>query len=117
MEYEVEREPGQWHIQEKGQTSRGTTVTDSWLASLGFSAPNRGNIQAIVDAVYAMKGGVTLDKYAASHMPKDIPFTPGSKHYPSHPLKGRVARNPPGLGNAQRKRSRMQVPERMMIRG
>ncbi len=102
MDYEVDREPGQWHIREKGQITRGLTVTDGWLQSMGFGAPSRLNIQAIVNAVYASQGGVTLDEYAANRMPKDIEFTAGFKSYPDHRLRGRVPHNPPNLGRAVR---------------
>ncbi len=85
MEYEVEREPGQWHIREKGQLTRGTTVTDSWLQSMGFGRPSRQNIDAIVRATYASAAGMTLDKYA---LPKDTGFKPGFASYPSLPERG-----------------------------
>ncbi len=81
MEYDVEREYGQWHIREKGQTTRGTTVMDSWLQQMGFGKPTRLNIDAIVQATMAAAGGMVLDTYAASRMPKDIAFTPSSTSY------------------------------------
>lgn len=68
MNYEVEREHGQWHIREEGQVSRGTTVTDSWLERMEFGRPTRTNIDAIVAATQASVGGVTLDPYAARHI-------------------------------------------------
>ena len=94
MEYEVTREEGQWHIQEKGQLSRGITVTDGWLSMMSFGPPSRLNIQAIVNAIYAAQGGVVLDQYAATHMPKDIEFVGGFKSYPQHATRGRLPRNP-----------------------
>ena len=94
MEYQVEREPGQWHIREKGQLSRGTTVTDAWLDTMGFGRPSRLNIQAIVDAVYASQGGVTLDTYAAGRLPKDLAFIPGFKSYRHLAGRGQIPRNP-----------------------
>lgn len=103
MDYEVEREPGQWHIREKGQLTRGTTVTDAWLQSMGFGRPSRQNIQHIVNAVYASQGGVTLDEYAARRMPRDIEFVAGFKSYPGHESRGRLPRNP-----------RMHIPDRIL---
>lgn len=82
MEYEVTRELGQWHIQEKGQTSRGTTVTDGWLEQMGFGRLSRLNIDAVVQATMASVGGVVLDHHASTRMPKDLAFTAGFKSYP-----------------------------------
>jgi hypothetical protein len=110
MDYEVEREPAQWHIREKGQASRGITVTDGWLQSMGFGRPSRLNIQAIVNAVYASQGGVTLDEYAANRIPKDIDITPGFKSYPDHRLRGRVPHNPANPGKVVR------APNGLLIR-
>ena len=91
MEYEVTREQGQWHIQEKGQATRGTTVTDVWLQQMGFGRLTRLNIDAVVQAAAASAVGQILDPYAASRMPKDIPFKAGFKSYPSS--SGRLPRN------------------------
>lgn len=103
MEYDVEREHGQWHIREKGQTTRGTTVTDTWLEQAGFGSLSRQNIDAVVQAATASAFGAVLDPYAARHMPKDIAFTPGFKSYPSQG-RGRLPRNRP------------RIPERMMFK-
>lgn len=81
MEYEVEREQGQWHIREKGQLTRGTTVTDSWLEQMGFGRLTRLNIDAVVQAAAASAVGQVLDPYAAARRPKDIPFKAGFKSY------------------------------------
>ena len=83
MEYDVEREQGQWHIREQGQATRGTTVTDAWLERMGFSQLSRTNIDAVIRATMAAGAGQVLDPYAASHMPKDIAFTPSSRSYRS----------------------------------
>ena len=61
MNFDVEREYGQWHLREEGQMSRGTTVTDSWLKRMGFGRPTRANIDAIVAATQASAGGMVLD--------------------------------------------------------
>ena len=82
MEYEVEREHAQWHVREKGQTTRGTTVTDAWLAQMGFGTLTRLNIDSVVKATMAAAGGQALDPYAARRMPKDMNFTPSSRSYP-----------------------------------
>ncbi len=65
MEYDVEREQGQWHIREKGQVSRGTTVTDGWLDQMGFGRLSRLNIDAVVQAVTMSAFGTVLDTHAA----------------------------------------------------
>lgn len=83
MEYEVEREYGQWHIREKGQTTRGTTVMDSWLEQMKFGPLTRLNIDAVIQATMAAAGGMTLDKPASRRMPKDLAFTPSSRSYRS----------------------------------
>ena len=83
MEYDVEREQGQWHIREKGQASRGTTVTDAWLEQMRFGQLSRTNIDAVIKAAMEAGAGQILDPYAASHMPKDIAFTPNSRSYRS----------------------------------
>ena len=100
MEYEVEREQGQWHIREKGQLSRGTTVTDTWLRQMGFGALTRLNIDAVVSATVAGAAGGTLDP-AARRLPKDIDLKAGFKSYPS--------REP-------RPRNQPRIPERMLFR-
>ncbi len=82
MEYDVERERGQWHIREKGQVGRGTTVTDEWLEQMGFVGLTRVNIDAVVKATMAAVGGIVLDTYASRRMPKDIAFKARSKSYP-----------------------------------
>lgn len=81
MEYEVDREYGQWHIREKGQTTRGTTVMDSWLEQMGFGPLTRLNIDAVVHATMAAAGGMVLDVPASRRMPRDIAFTPSSTSY------------------------------------
>jgi hypothetical protein len=81
MEYEVEREYGQWHIREKGQLTRGTTVTDTWLEQMGFGRLTRLNIDQVVTAAAASAAGYVLDPYAASRRPRDIPFKAGFKSY------------------------------------
>lgn len=103
MEYEVTREEGQWHIQERGQLTRGTTVTDGWLHQMGFGTLTRLNIDAVVSATMAGAAGVTLDPHAARRMPKDIAFKAGFKSYPS-------------AGRGTRPRNRPRIPERMMFR-
>ena len=77
------REHGQWHVQEKGQATRGTTVTDVWLEQMRFGQLSRTNIDAVIQAPRAAGAGQVLDPYAASHMPKDIAFTSGSRSYRS----------------------------------
>ncbi len=72
MEYEVEREHGQYHIRERGQVSRGTTVTDGWLEQMGFGRLTRLNIDAVIQATMASAFGQVLDPYAASRIPRDI---------------------------------------------
>ncbi len=93
MEYDVEREQGQWHIREKGQVSRGTTVTDAWLEQMGFGKLTRSNIDSVIQATMAAAAGEVLDKPASRRLPKDIAFTPASTSYP-----------------------RPRIPERMMFR-
>jgi hypothetical protein len=93
MEYEVEREPGQWHIRERGQVTRGTTVTDGWLRQMGFGALSRSNVDEVVRATMAVGSGQVLDSYAASRMPRDIAFRAGFKSYPSKG-RGMLPRNP-----------------------
>lgn len=85
MDYDVERELGQWHIREKGQATRGTTVTDAWLDQMGFGRLTRLNIDAVVQATMAAGAGQVIHPYSASHMPKDIAFTPGFTSYPVKP--------------------------------
>lgn len=104
MEYEVEREPGQFHIREKGQLTRGTTVTDVWLEQMGFGRLTRLNIDAVVQAAAASAFGVILDPDAARRLPKDIPFTAGFKSFPHSPTRGRLPRNP----------ERMHIPDRIL---
>ena len=113
MEYEVEREQDQWHIREKGQLSRGTTVTDVWLRQMGFGTLTRTNIDEVIRAATASAFGEVLDPYAASHMPPDIAFTPGFKSYPSKG-RGTLPRNPPQQARPSRPRPR--IPQRMMFR-
>lgn len=72
MEYNVEREQGQYHIRERGQVSRGTTVTDGWMEQMGFGRLTRLNIDAVIQAVTMSAFGTVLDPYAASRMPRDI---------------------------------------------
>ncbi len=83
MEYEVEREHSQWHIREKGQMSRGTTVTDSWLEQMGFGRLTRLNIDEVVRATMAGAAGGVLDSSAARTLPREIAFTPGFSSYPA----------------------------------
>lgn len=64
MNYDVEREYGQWHIRDEGQTTRGTTVTDSWLKQMKFGPLTRINIDDVLNAIHASAGGVTLDESA-----------------------------------------------------
>lgn len=85
MEYDVEREHGQWHIREKGQVSRGTTVTDDWLEQMGFGRLTRLNIDDVVRATMVGAAGGVLDSPAARSMPRDIAFTPGLQSFPSRP--------------------------------
>lgn len=103
MEYEVEREHGQWHIREKGQLTRGTTVTDPWLQQMGFGTLTRLNVDAVVKATMAGAGGQILDSHAARRMPKDIAFTPGFKSYPSE-------------GRGMKPRNRPRIPERILFK-
>ena len=93
MDYEVTREQGQWHLQERGQTTRGTTVTDAWLEQMGFGRLAKHNIDAVVRAAAAAYRGEVLDPAVARRMPKDISFTAGFKSYP-----------------------RARIPERMLFR-
>jgi len=95
MEYEVEREYGQYHVREKGQLTRGTTLTDAWLQQMGFWPLSRLNIDAAINATMASVGGAILDKTR----PKDYAFRAGFKSYPT--------RGP---------KQRMRIPERMLIR-
>ena len=105
MEYEVEREEElkRWHVREKGQTTRGTTVTDAWLDQMGFGRLTRLNIDAVVNATMASAGGIVLDTHAARHMPKDIAFRPSFRSYPSE-------------GRGTKPRNRPHVPDRMLFR-
>ena len=82
MEYEVEREYGQWHVRERGQVDRGTTVTDAWLEQMGFGTLTRSNIDDVIHATMAAAGGLVLDPYAASRRPKDMNIIPSSRSYP-----------------------------------
>ena len=89
VEYEVTREYGQWHVQEKGQASRGTTVTDAWLDQMGFGMLTRSNIDEVIRTTMAAAGGEVLDRPASRRIPKDVAFTPGSRSYrprPTHPV-------------------------------
>lgn len=117
MEFDVEREEGQYHVREKGQVSRGTTLTDVWLQQMGFWPLSRLNIEhAVMAAAYAMSGGV-LDTHAARRVPKDMDFTPSFNSYASTPSRGRLPRNPEGIANTQRKKpERPRIPDRMMFR-
>ena len=99
MEYEVEREHGQYHVRERGQTTRGTTLTDGWLKQMGFWPLSRLNIDHAIKATIAAHGGQILDPHAARRMPRDIAFTPGFKSYPTR-------------GN----RPRPRIPERVMFK-
>lgn len=81
MEYEVEREDNQYHIRAKGQVERGTTLTDIWLKERGFWPLSRLNIDAAINATYAMVGGISIDRYAETHVPKDIELVPSSRSY------------------------------------
>lgn len=126
MEYEVEREYGQYHVRAAGQTTRGTTLTDGWLKQMGFWPLSRLNIQAAIDATYAMAGGTVLDPYAATHMPKDIERRPGFKSYPQHVTKGYLPRNNARVvtANAEHQRERtkqmrqrMHIPDRLLFKG
>lgn len=94
MEYEVEREHGQYHVRERGQLTRGTTLTDGWLKQMGFWPLSRLNIDAAINATMASAGGMILDRDAARRIPKDLNFTPGLKSYP-----------------------RPRIPERMLFKG
>lgn len=85
MQYEVEREHGQYHVRERGQLSRGTTITDGWLQQMGFWPLSRLNIDRAIKATMAMAGGAVLDPYNARRMPKDIAFTPEVKSYRKRP--------------------------------
>lgn len=82
MEFDVEREHGQYHVREKGQMSRGTTLTDSWLKQMGFWPLGRSNIDHAINATMALVGGAVLDEPASRRMPKDMAFTPSSRSYP-----------------------------------
>lgn len=56
----VEREPDfrGWRIREKGQLpGTGMIVTDHWLATFGFSAPSKFNIDKIIEACVASLHG------------------------------------------------------------
>ena len=64
MEYEADREEGQWHLREKGQLSRGTTVTDGWLRDNGFWPLSRLNIDAVIQAETASYFGTVLDRFS-----------------------------------------------------
>ncbi len=101
--YEVEREYGQWHIRERGQTTRGTTVTDAWLEQMGFGTLTKANIDHVVRAAAAGYAGMVLDPAAARRIPKDIGFTPGFRSYPSE-------------GRGTKPRTKMHIPERMLFR-
>lgn len=87
MEYDVEREQGQWHIREKGQLNRGTTVTDGWLEQMGFGALSRLNIDAVVNATMAAGAGQVLDTYASRRLPKELNFVAGFKSYPQRAMR------------------------------
>lgn len=77
MEYDVEREGegwpnGQYHVREKGQLSRGTTVTDGWLQQMNFGPLSRSNIDDVIRATMASVYGEVLDTYAASRIPSEL---------------------------------------------
>jgi len=93
MQYEVEREHGQYHVREKGQRTRGTTLTDVWLKGMGFWPLSRLNIDAAINATMAASTGTILDPQAARRVPREENFRPGFKSYP-----------------------RPRVPERMLFR-
>ena len=103
MEYEAirEEEDKRWHVIEKGQTTRGTTLTDEWLKQMGFWPLSRTNIDDAIRATMAGAGGMILDPYAARHplRQKDLngAITEGFKSY--------------------RKRSGVRLPESLVIKG
>lgn len=68
MNYDVEREYGQYHVREKGQATRGTTLTDSWLKQMGFWPLSRTNIDAAINATFASMGGMVLDVPASRQL-------------------------------------------------
>lgn len=96
MEYDVEREAEQrqWHIREKGQVSRGTTVTDAWLQQMGFGTLSRLNIDEVIRAATAGYAGQVLDPAAARQIPKEVSRNPIIRSY----------------------RPRPRIPERMLFR-
>ncbi len=97
MEYEVEREHGQYQVRERGQTTRGTTLTDAWLKQMGFWPLSRLNIDAAINATMAMAGGAVLDPQAARRMPREMDVRDS---FTSYPTRG----------------SRPHIPERMMFK-
>src|SRR5512146_2050183 len=100
MEYEVEREHNQYHVREKGQVSRGTTLTDGWLRQMGFWPLSRLNIDAAIEAATASVMGYVLDPHAARRLPKEIV---SKDMFTSYPARGR--------------QGRPHIPDRIMFKG
>ena len=92
MQYEVEREGGAWpngryHVREKGQVSRGTTLTDGWLKSMGFGPLSRLNIDAAIQATMASTGGVVLDRQAQQGIRRELGFVGRTASYRQVPVR------------------------------
>jgi hypothetical protein len=52
-----------WQIRTADQLpGQGTVVTDAWLATFGFLAPTKFNINKIIDAMAASLGGYAPEK-------------------------------------------------------
>lgn len=69
---EVEREYGQYHIRERGQLSRGMTVTDEWLKKNGFWPLSHSNVGQVTQACLALASGAILDTYASKRIPEEL---------------------------------------------
>ena len=92
MEFEVEREGGAWpngqyHVREKGQVSRGTTLTDGWLKSMGIGPLSRLNIDAAINATMASTGGVVLDTHAQHGIRHELGFVGRTASYRQAPVR------------------------------
>ena len=92
MGYDVEREGGAWpngqyHVREKGQVSRGTTLTDGWLKSMGIGPLSRLNIDAAINATMASTGGMVLDRNAQQGIRRELGFVGRTASYRQAPVR------------------------------
>lgn len=97
-EYEVGREDGGWHIRERGQTTRGMTVTDKWLDEMGFGRLTRLNVEDVIKATMASVGGVVLNPSKARRVPRDMGHLPFPRQFA---VQGRRDASTQDGGNAE----------------